>query len=145
MLGIYTPLSYNCPATPLPLAVISVSLCGDGWMLSAPVVSRAGWFATKNWSFWRDGCDCRGSTFPKCCVDLVSLISLAAPHQQNWVFQEFIPSSKGRLSCWHGAGLWNFWTYMEVWENFRNNSGICPADCMVTEELAEEFIAAGRE
>lgn len=72
--GFSPTLFHNCPPTPLPLAVISVRLRGDGWMLYAPMVSKAAWFATKNWSFWRDGCDYCGSTFPKYYVDFVPLI-----------------------------------------------------------------------
>lgn len=68
-------LFYNCPPTPLPLVMITVRPCGDGWMFSAPMISGAAWFATKNWSFWRDGCDYCGSAFPKYCVDFVPFIN----------------------------------------------------------------------
>lgn len=143
------PPVFFVTAPPLSLEVINASPCGGGWVLLVPMVSGAGWFAAKHCSCWRDGCDHCGSTCPKSYADFVSLVyrsvELAAQHQRNWVFQKFVPSIKGRLSRWHGAGRRNFLTYMEVWENFRNNSGICPADCMVTEELVEEFIAVGRE
>jgi len=118
IVGFFPSLFCNCLATPLSLEVINTRPCGGGWMPPVPMASGAGWFATKHRSCWRDGCDYCGSACPRSYVDFVSLIyrsvELAAQHQWNWAFQKFIPSSKSRLSCWHGAGLRKFFTYMEV-------------------------------
>lgn len=69
-----TPLFYNCLTTLVSLEVIDAGPWEDGWRLPVPIVSGAGWFATKLCNCWRDGCDYCGSACPKSCVDFMSLI-----------------------------------------------------------------------
>lgn len=102
----------SCSTTLLSLEIISARLCGKGLVLPVPIVSGEDWFAAK--SYWREMGEITVAALAQSPGFGVLNLPISGTKCSASVEPSVSTFSTKAVRVGHRAGLWNFWTYMEI-------------------------------